>query len=289
MLHLLEGLLVGEVDDHHRAVRRLGDTQQPADGLGFQARGTGQGMGGGRELPGSLPLGDHAIDDAGVLTVESGNAAQAPQLFQCPVNVPVADHHGWIGEIHFKRGDAGGEHVRKFCADGFIPVVDGHVEAVIAESPPVGLSMPEVQSVAEGFALVGTGEVDDGGGAAPQGRPAAGVKVIGGGGTGHIQIEMGVSVDKAGEEQAAGDIDHLGLAAIQLSPHLNDFFAVNTHVGPVHTGAGDHGAAFEQCLHIGNLHSAGSFRQSLHRSYSVDSIACTVWIFQCGSGKRHLI
>ena len=60
---------------------------------------------------------------------------------------------------------------------------------------------------------------------------------------------MGMSINEAGEEQAASDVYHPGLAAVQLSSHLNDFFSVNAHVGPVHTAAGDHSAAFEKCLH----------------------------------------
>ena len=51
------------------------------------------------------------------------------------------------------------------------------MEAVVAEGPAVGLLVPQLQAVVEGLPLVGAGEVDDRGGAALQGRPAAGVKI----------------------------------------------------------------------------------------------------------------
>ena len=53
----------------------------------------------------------------------------------------------------------------------------------------------------EGLSLVGAGKVDNGGGTAPQRRPAAGVKVIGGGGAGHIQVKMGMSINEAGKSR----------------------------------------------------------------------------------------
>ena len=205
-------------------------------------------MGGGGELSGGLPLGDHAVDDTGVLAVEAGDAPQPLQLLQRPVDVPVADHHGGIGEIHLERGDALGEHVRQLRPDGLVPVVDGHVEAVVAEGPAVRLLVPQVQAVVQGLALVGAGEVDDRGGAAPQGRPGAGVEIVRRGGVRHIQVKVGVGVDEAGEEETAGDI-HLPVRGLRSPAHPGDLLPVQQHVGPPLSGTGDDGPAPEQCGH----------------------------------------
>ena len=248
MVHLQQGLPVGEVDDDHRRVRCLGDPQQAAHCLSLQIGRSGAGVGGGGELSGGLPLGDHAVNDTGVLAVEAGDAPQPLQLLQCPVDVPVADHHGGIGEIHLERRDALGEHVRQLCPDGLVPVVDGHVEAVVAESPAVRLLMPQVQAVVQGLALVGAGEVDDRSSAAPQGRPGAGAEIIRRGGVRHIQVKVGVGVDKAGEEETAGDI-HLPVCGLRSPAHPGDLLPVQQQVGPPLSGTGDDGPAPEQCGH----------------------------------------
>ena len=189
-----------------------------------------------------------AVDDAGVLTVEAGDAAQALQLLQGPVDVPVTDHHGRVGEIHLEGGDALGEHVRQLRPDGLVPVVDGHVEAVVAEGPAVCLLMPQVQPVVQGLPLVGAGKVDDRGGAAPEGRPGAGIEVIRRGGVRHIQVKVGVGVDKAGEEEAAGHV-HRPVRCLEVPPDLQDLLAIHQHVHAPLAGPGDHRAALQQSLH----------------------------------------
>ncbi len=76
------------------------------------------------------------------------------------------------------------------------------MEAVIAKGAPAGLLVPQLQPESETLPLVGTGKVDDRGGAASKGRPAAGVKVVRRGSAAHIQVKMGMRVNKAGEQQA---------------------------------------------------------------------------------------
>ncbi len=48
-----------------------------------------------------------------------------------------------------------------------VPIVNGHMEAVVAPALAVGLPVPQIQAVVERFALVGAGKVHNGGGAAP--------------------------------------------------------------------------------------------------------------------------
>ena len=60
---------------------------------------------------------------------------------------------------------------------------------------------------------------------------------------------MGVGVDKAGEQQAPGDIHGLVGLGFQIAAEAHDFFSVNEKIGPLHSGTVDHSAAFEQRSH----------------------------------------
>ena len=114
--------------------------------------------------------------------------------------------------------------------------------------------MPELKAVGEGFALVGAGKVDDRGGAAPDGSPGAGLEVVGGGGVGHVQVEVGVGVEKAGEEQLPGDVHHRGVGAGEGGRDGGDQLVLHQHVHAVYPRSGDHVAALEE-----QFHGDGSF------------------------------
>ena len=171
---------VGEMDDDHRDVHRLGDAQQAAYGLRLQNVGTGLGVGGNAHLPFGLFLLDEGVDNAAVFAVDAADAALFLELFQSLVHGLVPDHHGGVGHVHLEGGDAGGVHIVDLPLDVLVPVVDGHVEAVVAPALTVGLFVPKVQTVVQRLPLVGAGEVHHGGGAAPDGGPGAGVKIVGG-------------------------------------------------------------------------------------------------------------
>ena len=103
----------------------------------------------------------------------------------------------------------------------------------------------------QGLALVGAGEVDDRSSAAPQGRPGAGAEIIRRGGVRHIQVKVGVGVDKAGEEHAARHVDDLALRGElgrDVAKHF-DLFPVDEHVGAAAAAAADDIAASKQCFH----------------------------------------
>ena len=123
------------------------------------------------------------------------------------------------------------------------------MEAIVAGGFAVGLLMPQLQAIGQGFPLVGAGKVNDQGGAAPQRRSGARGKVIGRGGIADIQVKMGVGVDEAGEQQLSRHIHHLCLRAGQILPQLDDGLAVHQHIHGRSAGAGNHPAALEQQFH----------------------------------------
>ena len=202
-------------------------------------------MAGGGQFSGGLLFRDHAVDNPRVLAVDAADASQGFQFFQGPVEVPVPQEHGGVGHVHFKRGDTLGEHVGKLPADVFVPVVDGHVEAVIAEGLPCRLFPPALQSAGEGFALVGAGEVNDGSGTAPESGAASGGEAVGGDGAGDLQVKVGVGVDEAGKEDAAGDVHHPVGLLLESPSDGGDFFVPHQDIGPPDALSGGHGAAFE--------------------------------------------
>ena len=237
------------MDDDHRDVHRLGDAQQAAYGLRLQNVGTGLGVGGNAHLPFGLFLLDEGVDNAAVFAVDAADAALFLQLFQGLVHGLVPDHHGRVGHVHLERGDTGGVHVVDLLFDLLVPVVNGHVEAIVAPALAVGLLVPQVQAVVERFALVGAGKVHNGGGAAPDGGLGAGVKIINGGGVAYVQVKVGVGIDKTGHEQLAGDINGPGQGVGEIAAHLEDLLIFYQHIGPAGAPAGDHGAVFEQIFH----------------------------------------
>ena len=129
----------------------------------------------------------------------------------------------------------------------------GHVKPIVAVSFSVGLSMPQIQSVLKTLPLVGAGEINDGGGAAVNRRPAASLKVVGSRGVAHVQIKVGVCVNEAREQKLTGDVYGPIRLARQAPPNFNNFLAFDQDVGPAASGAGDHGSALEQCFHVRNL------------------------------------
>ena len=198
-----------------------------------------------------LEFGDARVDDARVLTVDARDAAAGLERFQRAVDRAVADHHGGVGEVHLERRDTGVEHRVELRLDALVPVVDGHMEAVVAVALAVGLFMPEIKPIGKGFPFIGAGKVDDRRRAAADGAFAAAFKVVGRRGAAHIEIEVRVRVDKAGEEHAARHVDDLALRGElgrDVAEHF-DLFPVDEHVGAAAAAAADDIAASKQCFH----------------------------------------
>ena len=220
----------GEMYDDDRHVRQLRHFQQAADGLGLQ-------------LACGLLFRDQRVDHPGIFAVDAGDAAQLFQLLQGAENVLVADHHGRVGQVHLKRRNALLKHFGQLRDDLLVPVVYGHVEAVVAGGAAVGLLVPQVKAVLQSLAFVRAGKVDDHGRAAAQCGAAAGAEVVGGRCVADIQIKVCVRVDEAGEKQLAGNVDDLRIRAGKPRRDGGDLLAVNEDVGGLTAGCVDDGAA----------------------------------------------
>ena len=179
------------------------------------------------------------------------DAAAYLQRLERAIYCAVADHHGGIGEVHLKRGDTGVEHRVKLRLDALVPVIDGHVEAIVAVALAVRLFMPEIKPVGKGFSFIGAGKVDDRRRAAANGAFAAAFKIIGRCGVAHVKVKVRVRVDKAGKERAARHIDDLALRG-EIGRDMADlfnFFTVDEHIGTAAATAADNKTASKHCFH----------------------------------------
>ena len=174
--------------------------------------------------------------------MHADDAAETLHLAQGVEHGLIADHHRGIGHIHFEGGDALVEHLRQLGADAVVPV-----------GLPIRLLMPAGKAGVERFALVRAGKVDDGRRAAAQGGAAAGVEVVRCDGVADLKVEVCVRVEKAGEQQLAADVDHLGLRAGKRLADGLDAFAVDEQIGFPAAGSADDHAAFQQLFHTNPL------------------------------------
>ena len=221
-------------------------------------------MGRDTHLPRRLLLGDERVDHAAVFAVDAADAALFLQLLQRPVHRLVADHHGRIGHIHLEGGDARGVHVVDLAGDVLVPVVDRHVEAVVAPGAPVGLLVPELQAVGERLALVGAGEIDDRGRSAVDGGETAAVKVVDGGRVRDVEVKVRVRVDKAGQKELARHVDGLRQRVGDAARDADDLLPVDEDIRALRPLAGDDGAALEELSHQDNLPYISQFNHSVY-------------------------
>ncbi len=210
----------------------------------------------GNQFSGGPALRDHAVNHPGVLAVDPADPPELTEFLQGPIEVPVSQHHGGIGHIHFERGNPLGKHIRQLAPDGLIPVVDGHMKAVVAEGLSIGLFPPPLQTAVQALTFVRAGEVDHRGSTAPQRRPASGGESVRGNGPGDFQVKMGVGVHKAREEVAAGNVDDPVRLGLEIPSQSRDLLILHQQGSPPDPSARNHRAAFEQCTHT---HSSALF------------------------------
>ena len=227
---LFQGLPGGEMDNNDRHVCQLGHPQKMAHCLCLQGCGPGAGMRPGTRLSRRFCIGDQGADDPVVFTVNPGDAAGFSQPQQGVVHISLRDHHGGVGHVHFERCDPLVHHFPDLPGNALVPVVNGHVKAVVAGAVSSGLFLPAGQTGGQGFPLVWGGKVDNRGGAPPQGGPGAGGKIIGGDGPAHLQIKVGVAVNKTGEEELSGTVNDPCIPGGEIFSHGGDPLSLQQHV-----------------------------------------------------------
>ena len=90
-----------------------------------------------------------------------------------------------------------------------VPVVDGHMEAIVTRGFPVRLLMPQRQPVAERLALVGTRKVNDHRRTAADRAAGTGGKVVRRGRVTDVKVKMRVRIDEARKQELARHVHDL--------------------------------------------------------------------------------
>ena len=211
-------------------------------------------MGLGAQMARRLLLGDVLGHQIAVFTVTAHHGPLRRRGLQDLIDDPVGEAQVVVGHVDLVGGDTGGGHVLQLGLDAGVPVLDGHVEAVVAAGHPVGPAVPGLQGGGQGAAPLALGEVQHRGGAPGQGGHGAGPPVVGGlVGQALVHLEVGVGVDEAGEDQLPGGVRHLGIPGGQVGTDLGDPAAVHAQVG-LDGALGQHqGAVLDEDRHRDDL------------------------------------
>ena len=240
----------GQVDDVHRVSRQLADGQPAVDGLRFHRRRVGEGVGGGAQVSCRPLSGNARRHQVAVLTVTAHDAAplsHGPDHLQ---RRAVGHPQVVVSEIHLVGGHPGPVHVRQLLLDGGIPVLDGHVKAIVAGGDAVGPAVPHVQGRGQGGSPLRFGEVQHGGGAPRQRRQGAGGPAVRRlPGSALVHLKVGVGVDKAGEHQLARRVDHPAVPGGEAGADFRNFFPLHPQVGLDGTRRADQRAVLNQNGH----------------------------------------
>ena len=220
-------------------------------------------MAGGGELASSLQLGDGPVDEVAVLTVAAYHAALLAYGLDNLVGHGVGDADVGVGQVHLVGGDALGGHLGDFSDDAGVPVLNGHMEAVVAAGVAIGPGVPLVQSGLEGGTPLGLGKVQHAGGAAGQGGPGAALPVVGGLPDGAlVHLKVGVGVDKAGEDQLARGVDDLAVPHGEVGADLGDFIPLYPQVGLHGALRADQGTVLNEDRHVVKTLLSASVRRT---------------------------
>ena len=246
----LQPPLGGQVDHIHRIARLLGQGQPAVHRLGLHNGGVGQGMAGGGELARRLQLGNGGVDEVAVFTVAAHNAALLAHSLDDLVGHLVRNADIGIGQIDLVGGDPLGGHLGNFGDNAGVPVLDGHMEAVVTAGVAVGPGVPLIQGGLEGIPPHRLGKVQHAGGAAGQSRPGAALPVVGGLPDGAlVHLKMGVGVDKAGEDQLPGGVDDLAVPHGEGGAYFGDFGSLHPQVGLDRADRAEQSAVLDEDRH----------------------------------------
>ena len=108
------------------------------------------------------------------------------------------------------------------------------------------ISNPYLKSLLEYFFV---NKIHHRGGAAPQRRPAAGEEIVRRCGAAHVQVEMGMGVDEARQQQLPLHVDDRGLRRGDAAGHPEDLLVLHQHVRPAGAPSGHHCAPAKQIFH----------------------------------------
>src|SRR6267154_50067 len=267
--NFFERVVAGEMNDVDGGPRHFGQGDSAGSGFGF-------GGGGARArviFRGTFSFGEGLLDDdvdgAAVFRVHADEAAVLSCLPHGLKDGGVIEHEdAGVGHKELEAGDAFANELAHLFELRRAEIGDDAVEGVVGDGFVVGFLHPGIESMAEGLAFVLNGEVDEGGGASESGGDGAGLEIVGAGSTAKGHVQVGVDVDAAGDDQAAGGVhDTRGVLRGKLRGDGGDFVAVDADVGEGRVGGGYDGAVADYGIKA-HLESFGLGRVDVKKKFT---------------------
>ena len=200
-------------------------------------------------LPVCERRGDEVLDREAVLAVHHHQRLELPRALEHGQVLVVAHHqHVRVGQEHLEARDALGDHRAHVGERLGICARDRHVEAVVDVRGALGPAHPLLERAAQAVRVHLQCEVDDARRAACGRRLRAGVVVVGAVRAAERHRHVRVVVDRPGQHEAAGRIEHLGVD-VREGADAGDGLAVDEHVGGKRLRRVDHGAAADDLPH----------------------------------------
>ncbi len=245
LAHFFERVVAGEMNDVDGRAGHFREGDGARSGFGF---------GGGRArerviFRRAFSFGQRLLDDHVNRLRRSPRACRSRPLCFAAWRmalkiVRVINHEdARVGHEELEAGDAFADELAHLLELRGAEIGDDAVEGVVNDGLVVGFLHPGVESLAERLPFVLDGEVDKRGGAAESRRDGAGLEIIGAGGAAEGHVEMGVDINAAGDQQAAGGVDDAaGVFDGKPRGEGADFLAVDADVGDASIRRRDHRA-----------------------------------------------
>ena len=252
--NLFQAQLAGQMHHMDGRVHHGSDVANTIDGFSLQIIGLADGVTGRGGDTGVQNFLLQDGDQGTILAVDTADAVDGLQLLQDLHGGNVIDGNAICG-VGLVGGDAFFSHGLDLSLGALVPVGDGHMDAVVAGNV-LSQILPDFHGVDQGVAILLGSHVHAGGGTAADSAAGAGLKVIGSVTQCIHQVQMGVAVNKAGENDAAVAVNDLVILGNgQICADSSDLVVFHSQVSLKQAFGGDQGAVFQ------NRHSKSPFSE----------------------------
>ena len=236
--------------DINRHTRHVGNHDGTIGRLALDLRGPGKGVGFGAGIALGHQLALEFGDDIAVFGMDQSGAAQFAKAAERREHLVIIHHQGaLVGHEMLEGGNTLVDHQRHVVEHLLPPPGHRHMVGIVT-GRPAGFVVPHLHGIQQALPLPRQHKVHNHRGAARQGRPGAGFKVIRRIGAHEGHFQMGMRVNATGHDVTAGGIQR-GVAP-QVRADLHDLVAIHQHIGGIGQVMGNDGAVADGDSHAGS-------------------------------------
>ena len=190
----------------------------------------------------------HRQHDVAVLGVNERHGAEFGAAHEGREHLLVVDHQrALVGHEMLEGRHPVGDHLGHLLAHRVRPIGDAHVIGVVGRGA-FGALVPVLQRLHQRLVAAGNAEVGDHRRAAGERRPGAALVIVGRIGSHEGHVEMGVGIDAARHDVAAGGVDR-AVASEAIADRL-DPLTLDQHVRLVAAVRRDDGSTSDDERHV---------------------------------------